>query len=192
MRPNHPLRTPASKGQLAAAQQECLRRAIDVFSTVHGNQAPDLVGPYGTVFFDAGSDFSFELSECMNIHCILADVRRRLYAQNPPRSMALFLPGFLDTQSSEANCTVYVEIRDYFPGLLLTTTMQNLLRVGRGHGSVQLHVAPASIRMPSNLLERIVAANRQGTDPDTPIVQQSEVPIILSGLDCACRSGITN
>lgn len=193
----HPSTTPPpanqTRRQLAPAQRECLQRAIDVFSIVHTNQEPERIGPYGTVFFDDGSDFSFELSECMNIHCILSDLRRRLYPQNPPRSLVIFLPGFLDSQASTANCTVYVEVRGYFPGLLLTTTMQKIQRIGtRETGSVEFHVAPDSLRLPGDLLERIVAANNQGKDLASPIVGQAEVPIILSGIDCACLTGTMN
>lgn len=193
MRPSEQTSQSKATYQLAPAQNRYLARAIDVFSAVHRNQHAATVGPYATVFFDDGVDYSFELSACMNLHCILSDLRRRLFADRPPRCVVIFLPGILDTEAKAADCTVYVEVIDHFPGLVLSTRMHDVQRAcSSGCGGVKMEVSSNSVRLPQDLLQRTITANRNGIDPDEPIIKPGEVPVILSGLDCTCHGGVAN
>lgn len=184
----HPPTAVAASSVLTGVQHRYLARAIDIFSVVHMNQHARTLGPYGTAFFDDGADCSFELSPCMNIHCILADLRERLYVENPPMAIVLFLPGLVDTRVASMDCAIYVEVLGQARGTVLGSSMSSLQSAALDHVSegVALTVAPDGLRLPDNLLERVILANAQRLPAESRIVGQSEVAQVLGDHVCAC------
>lgn len=190
---SQPIEPSPAKSPLSPCQSGYVARAMDVFSVVHLNQHAASLGPFGTIFFDDGTDVSFELSDCLSLHCILLDLRARLLPECPPRGLVMFLPGLTNGSTREHDCAVYVEVRERFGGMILGTRLAELQKVSASDKSeIQMSVSPAGISMPDDLLERVVAANAGGADADARLISDLETPPVLRGFDCACQSGVVN
>lgn len=167
-------------------------RSAHVFATVHANQPMERLPAYATLFYDDGSDVSFELPPCFGFNCIIDTLRSRSNTEPPPVGLVIILPSLVIPDDPGAvQFMLYIETTTT-PGVLMYAPATSILRRPGSSLEAPLRVYRSTDRFPTDILTRILAANDGSyeVDGDSPLFEDAERPEFFTLSACHVRGTV--